>query len=350
MGGAVGLKGTDGKVDEALKLGANPVAWERADEFLGKLDKRAMILTASGDMGETLLDGFKYKVVYSAEKPTTSEDTIGACTRFLQEKVDLIIFCGGDGTARDVYSAVGDRIPVVGVPAGVKMHSAVFAVNPHTAAEVVNEYIKKRLPLKDAEVMDVDEDAYRRNVLKTCFFGYMKVPYKPQMMQAGKQVYASEDEDIAKRDISLFAKQFMYDGSTYILGAGTTTAAIAAMQRIDKTLLGVDIIREGTLVAKDVSEKEILKVLEGTDKAKIIVSPIGAQGFVFGRGTQQISPKVIRKVGVKNIIYVSTPHKLNSVPYLLVDSGDQKLDDEIAGYESVVIGYQIAQKKDIKTL
>ncbi len=348
MGGAVGLKGTDNSADEAARRGATKTAGRRAEEFLSHPMGGIRFLTCSGEMGADHLSGLDHETCYQAGESTTSEDTVKACNAFLAKGADIIVFCGGDGTARDVYSAVGPKKPVIGVPAGVKMHSAVFAVNPQAAARILEEYAKGGMHLKDAEVMDVDEGAYRKNELRTRLFGYMKTPYKPALMQAGKQVYASEDEDLAKRGIALFAKQFMFDGSLYIVGAGTTTDAIASEQRIGKTLLGVDIIREGVLVAKDVGEREILQALEKNGNAKIIVSPIGAQGFVFGRGTQQISPEVIRRVGVRNIIYVSTPHKLNSVPHLLVDTGDSRLDREIAGYRSVVIGYQLAQRKDIK--
>jgi predicted polyphosphate/ATP-dependent NAD kinase len=260
----------------------------------------------------------------------------------------LIVFCGGDGTATDIFKAVGEKKAVIGIPAGVKMHSAVFAKNPSAAAKLVNEYQRKKLPLKEGEVIDVNEKAYRNGRLKTKVYGYMKVPYNPRYIQSGKAVYISENEQQAKKGIAEFAKQFMEKDTAYILGAGTTTKAVADELGIEKTLLGVDVVKAGKTIVKDANEKKLLNLVEKEENVKIMVTPIGAQGFVFGRGTQQISPQVIRKVGVKNIVYISTPHKLNSIPYLLVDTGDAKLDEKLCGYKQIVIGYQLAQRKDIK--
>jgi len=348
MGGAVGLKGTDKLLKKAIELGAKPVAFKRAKEFLKKLDKEIEIFTASGQMGEKLVKEFKHNVVYNVNQPTKSKDTENICRKLLEKEVELIAFCGGDGTARDIYNIVGDKITVVGVPSGVKMHSAIFAINPHTAAELINMHAKKRLPIKDAEVMDVDEKAYRKNILKTKLYGYMKVLHKPEMIQAGKQTYHSADDNRAKKDIAWFAKEFMLENTAYIMGAGTTTKAITDEIGAEKTLLGVDVIKNRKNIMKDVGEKELIQLLKKEKKTKIIVTPIGAQGFVFGRGTQQISPKVIKKVGVKNIIYVATLHKLNTVPHLLVDTGDEQVDKELSGYQQVIVGYRIAQRKDIK--
>lgn len=353
MGGRVGLKGTDGKAAEARKRGAEPVAGERAilcakalKDAAGSLD----ILTCAHTMGQDHLDGMEHKVVYECSESTSAQDTKSACEAFEAEGAKLILFTGGDGTARDVYSAVEDRIPVIGVPAGVKMHSSVFAVNPAAAGKLALAYAQGEAGLHDAEVVDVDEDAYRRNELKTRVYGVMKVPYIRQLVQDAKAIYSSGDDEQAKEGIAEFASEFMSDGSAYVVGAGSTTKAIGDRLGIDKTLLGVDVVKDGKLIIKDAGEKELLKVLEEEDKVKVIVSPIGAQGFVFGRGTQQISPAVLAKAGVKNIIYVATPQKLNSVPHLLVDTGDPLLDSEIAGYRSVVIGYMLSQRKDIVDL
>ncbi|MBD3387850.1 MAG: ATP-NAD kinase [Candidatus Altiarchaeales archaeon] len=353
MGGRVGLKGTDGLVEEALNRGALPVAPARAGECINVLKAgrdRLEILTCSGEMGEDLLDGFDFDVVYECGGDTTSDDTVKACSVLIGSGVGLILFCGGDGTARDVFEAVGDSVPVLGIPSGVKMHSSVFAVNPVAAGELVLDFVNGDAGLHEAEVVDVDEEAYRENELKTRLYGLMYTPYRQDLVQASKAVYHAVDDEQAKREIAEFAAEFMGDGSAYIVGAGSTTKAIGDRLGVDKTLLGVDVLKDGEMVFKDAGEKDLLTALEGEDTAKIIVSPIGAQGFVFGRGTQQISPEVIRRVGVDNIIYVSTQHKLNAVPHLLVDSGDMGLDSEIAGYRSVVIGYRLSQRKDIRAV
>ncbi|MCX6695766.1 MAG: ATP-NAD kinase, partial [Candidatus Altiarchaeota archaeon] len=223
----------------------------------------------------------------------------------------------------------------------------VFAVNPKAAGELTLDYMNADCELKDAEVMDVDEVKYRENVIETRLYGYAVTPYRPQLLQSAKvEIHGRTDED-AKKEIAEFASEFMSDGSAYILCGGTTVKAIADRLGVEKTLLGIDVVKDGVLVAKDVSESKILGLIRKEKRVKIIVTPIGAQGFVFGRGNQQISPEVIRKVGVDNVIIVATPEKLNSTKYLRVDTGDHDLDKALAGYRRVVVGYQLAQLKDV---
>ena len=352
MGGSVGLKGTDGLVDEAVKLGAQPVATERARKCMKELTINSNILTCSDEMGEDTLKktSLNYEVVYSLKGDSTSEDTKKACKRFLEEAIELLLFCGGDGTARDVYSVVEREIPIVGIPAGVKMHSAVFAISPKGAAQIVEHFVNGKAEVRDAEVMDTDEDAYRRNELQMKVFGYARTPYEPVLVQQGKSLFQSVSEERAKEEIARFAIEFMRDGSLYILGAGTTIHKIAELLDLgeEKTLLGVDAVKDGKLVAQDLNEQGLLRLLEKEPKAKLLVSPIGAQGFVFGRGNQQLSAKVLEKVGVENVIVLATPHKLHETPFLLVDTGSEELDEQLSGYLSVVCGYRMAQRKAVR--
>jgi predicted polyphosphate/ATP-dependent NAD kinase len=352
MGGSVGLKGTDGLAEEALKLGAMPIAGERAKKCMKELNIDSLILTCSGAMGEDALPkSLKYEVVYSFDgRSSTSADTKKACTRFLEEGVDLLMFCGGDGTARDVYSVVERDIPIIGIPAGVKMHSAVFAISPKGAAKIVEHFVEGKAEVRDAEVMDTDEDAYRRNELRMKVFGYARTPYEPVLVQQGKSIFQSVSEESAKEEIARFACEFMRDGSLYILGAGTTIHKVAELLGLDeeKTLLGVDAVKEGKLVGKDLNEQGLLQLLANEQNAKLLVSPIGAQGFVFGRGNQQLSAKVLEKVGVENVIVLATPHKLSETPFLLVDTGSEELDEQLSGYMSVISGYRMAQRKEVK--
>jgi predicted polyphosphate/ATP-dependent NAD kinase len=352
MGGSVGLKGTDGLVDEALRLGAHPIAEERAEICMDELNIDALILTCSGAMGEDVLrlSSLGYEVVYSFEGRSTSKDTKNACREFLENGVEFLLFCGGDGTARDVYSVVGTDIPILGIPAGVKMHSAVFAISPKGAAKMVEQFIEGKAEVRDAEVMDTDEAAYRRNELRMKVFGYARTPYEPVLVQQGKSLFQSVSEERAKEEIAQFACEFMRDGSLYILGAGTTIHKIAELLGLgeEKTLLGVDAVKNGVLVAKDMNERALLQLLEKEQKAKLLVSPIGAQGFVFGRGNQQISAAVLEKIGIDNVIVLATPHKLSETPFLLVDTGSEELDEKLSGYMSVVCGYRIAQRKEMR--
>jgi predicted polyphosphate/ATP-dependent NAD kinase len=352
MGGSVGLKGTDGLVEEAQRRGAQPIAAERAKKCLDALNITAQILTCSGPMGADLLRAtpLQYEIVYAYDGSSTSADTKNACRRFVDERVDLILFCGGDGTARDVYSIVERTIPIIGIPAGVKMHSAVFAISPKGAAQIVKLFAEGKAEVRDAEVMDTDEDAYRRNELRMKVFGYARTPYEPVLVQHGKSLFQSVSEERAKEEIAQFAIEFMRDGSLYIMGAGTTIHKIAELLCLgeEKTLLGVDAVKDGKLIAKDLNEQELLRLLEKESKVKLLVSPIGAQGFVFGRGNQQLSAKVLDKVGVENVIVLATPHKLSETPFLLVDTGSEALDERLSGYMSVVCGYRMAQRKEVR--
>jgi predicted polyphosphate/ATP-dependent NAD kinase len=350
MGGSVGLKGTDGLVNEALNRGAKPISLERAKKCIDALNASHIILTCTDEMGEDAVLKQRYEVVYSFDGASTSEDTKNACKLFLDNGVELLLFCGGDGTARDVYSVIGKEIPILGIPAGVKMHSAVFAISPKSAAKLVEHFVKEKTELRDAEVMDTDEDAYRRNELRMKVFGYARTPYEPVLIQQGKSLFQSVSEERAKEELARFASEFMIPNELYILGAGTTIHKIAELLGLgeEKTLLGVDAVKEGHLVGKDMNEQDLLRLLEHEKKAKILVSPIGAQGFVFGRGTQQISAKVIEKVGVANVVVLATPHKLMETPVLMVDTGSDELDEKLSGHTSVVCGYRLAQRKEVR--
>jgi len=351
MGGSVGLKGTDGNVEEALRRGAVPHANDRAKVALVHLAENPDLefLTCSGAMGEDALKASgisRYQVVYQYSGESGPSDTVDAARKIHKAGASLLLFCGGDGTARDMFSAVGRDVPLLGIPAGVKMYSAVFAVDPAAVAELVAEFSPARL--RDSEVMDVDEEAYRQNVLKTRLFGIARVPAAPGRVQVSKQVYEEADEDRAKAAIAQFIEEIMLPGTLYIVGAGTTTEAIARRFGIRKTLLGVDAVRNGRLVAADCDENTLLALADKYPDTRIIISPIGAQGFILGRGNQQISAALVKKIGIKKIIVIATPHKLAELPFLYIDSGDPDLDREFGDSIQVVSGYRIAQRKKIR--
>ena len=353
MGGAVGLKGTDGLLSEAIRRGAEPEAGKRALAALRPLRGLPLLfLSCSGGMGEDVLmtagiTGFE--VVYQAPQVTSSDDTRNACQVFVERGAELILFCGGDGTARDVYDTVLDRVPVLGIPAGVKMYSAVFAVTPEAAAEIVLHSVSSPLHLRDAEIVDVDEEAYRHGELRTRLHGYARSPYVTGLIQGTKQVWEDQDEERAKAGIGRFLAEVIQGTPEilYLLGPGSTTGAIARELGVKKTLLGFDAVKQGTLVAADLNEQGMLGIVSGKGRCRLIISIIGAQGSVLGRGTQQVSPKVLRKIGVENVIVVATPHKLSETPLLFVDTGDMELDAAFGEYTSVLSGYGIAQRKRI---
>jgi predicted polyphosphate/ATP-dependent NAD kinase len=350
MGGSVGLKGTDGNVEEARRRGAVPHAMERARITLTRLarEKGLHFITCSGAMGGDILQktGFEeFEILYTFSGESSARDTKAAARRFREAGVDLILFCGGDGTARDIFEVTGRDVPLLGIPAGVKMYSAVFAIDPVITAELVLESDNKNL--RDSEILDVDEEAYRAGVLKTRISGIARTPAIAGKVQVAKQVYEESDEERAKQEIARFMQEVMLPDTLYILGAGTTTEAIAHRLGVQKTLLGVDAIKDGVLVATDVDEKTLLDLAGREKEIRIILSPIGAQGFILGRGNQQISDRFVRRVGIKKIIVVATPHKLRETPVLYVDSGDPVLDREFGNSVQVISGYRMAQRKKI---
>lgn len=346
MGGTVGLKGTDGLVEEARRRGAVPAAEERAVAALSSVDPKGLdFLTCGGAMGEDALRRAgipSFRVVYTPGAETSAADTRAAVRAFLDDGADLVLFCGGDGTARDVYDAADGQVPVLGIPAGVKMYSGVFATRPARVGEIIARL--DDLAYRDGEVMDVDEEAYRRGSLAVRLYGYARVPHLPLGVQGCKAVGEAADEERAREEIARFVAGVMADDVLYILGAGTTTAAIARALGIEKTLLGVDVVKNRRLVARDACEADLLRLVGGGERCRIIVSPIGAQGFVLGRGTQQISPAVVRKVGADRVTVVATPQKLASTPALYLDLGDPDLEAEFDDAIEVVSGFCIARR------
>jgi predicted polyphosphate/ATP-dependent NAD kinase len=336
MGGAVGLKGTDGKeiLTEAIALGAKPVAPTRAEAFLSELRQirsQFRLVVGAGSMGEEEAEtcSFPHVILGEQKSETDAEDTRRTARLMAGEGVDLLVFCGGDGTARDVLSAVDMRFPILGVPTGVKMHSAVFAVKPQAAARVTARFLLGELPLREAEVMDIDEKAFRKGKVSAELYGYVLTPYEPSLIQGNKLASPMTESELRNQAaIAIYIIEEMKPDIIYIAGPGTTTRTIADLLDAKKTLLGVDLFCNKKMIAADVNEKQILETIRGK-RAKIIVTPIGGQGFVFGRGNQQISAKAIRGVGLDNVVVVATESKLRGLKSLRVDTGDERLDDDL---------------------
>jgi predicted polyphosphate/ATP-dependent NAD kinase len=269
-------------------------------------------------------------------------DTRRACEAFMKAGADLIVFCGGDGTARDVLDAVGDRVPVLGVPAGVKMFSGVFAVSPEAAAEVLAAYVDGEVEEGEGEVADVDEEAYRRGELAVQLYGTLRVLRVPALIQSMKHVGRIPEEGLMTAEIARYVVEMLErDGDPVtLLGAGSTVEAVARALGVDKTPLGVDVVQGGTVLVGDASEAQLLEALRGIDKVRIVISPIGAQGFLLGRGNQQISPAVLDAAdGPASLIIVATPHKMRGLQVLQVDTGDAETDRRLEGMRRVVVGY-----------
>lgn len=363
MGGRVGLKGTDGVYKKAKKLGAKPISVKKANDAIKefnekyKLEKEIKWYTCKDKMGQKILEKNNIKnfeVIYKPNKDnTTSEDTQNACKKFLEKKVDLILFCGGDGTTRDIYKIVQQKIPILGIPSGVKMHSGVFAINTNASAKMLYEFINGHLTVGEAEIMDLDEKKYRKGKWHVKLFGIAKGIVEPTYVQVGKASFQSVSDNHIKDEIAEHIEDELKENNEYLylFGSGGTIDYIAKKLGFKNTLLGIDAVHKKKVVGTDLNEKGLLKLLKKYSKAKVILSPIGAQGFILGRGNLQLSPEVIKKIGLDNIIVISTPSKLKSTPVLRVDTGDKKLDKKFREKEfiMVVIGYRLSRVVKIQT-
>jgi NAD+ kinase len=336
MGGRVGLKGTDDRVEEARARGAEPRAPERAAAALRALaaadpDAETTLLTYGGQMGAAAASdaGLDFEAVGEpAGAETTAADTWAAVRAFVERGVDLILFVGGDGTAVDVAETLdelGDDTPILGVPAGVKVYSAVFAVSPEAAGRVAATFAPDAV--EESEVNDIDEAAYREGEVRAELRAVVRVPAVEER-QASKQTPGGSVEGLAAG----FAAEIR-EGVTYVFGPGSTVGAIERELGIDPSPLGVDVYRDGELLVRDGAERDVLDALG--EENVVVVSPIGGQGFVFGRGNHQLSPAVLRRSEVE---IVASRRKLDGIGVLRADTGDADLDRELRGWWKVRIG------------
>ena len=347
MGGRVGLKGTDGlrMVGKARKLGASPESPRRtvdALQVVSRIKDELEVFAYPREMGEyeAVESGLSCTVLGSlARGESTPEDTLRAVDAMRRARVDLMLFTGGDGTARDVHRAGAGGLTVLGIPAGVKMHSAVFAKTPRGAGEAAVEFLSSKRPdVTEGEVMDIDEDSFRRGVVAAKLFGYLRIPAERRFLQGAKSGAAPSGKQ-AVRGIAGELMSGMDDDTVYIFGPGTTTRDILSELGLRKTLLGVDVLRARRLIATDANERQLAALTEGR-RAKIVTTAIGGQGYIFGRGNQQISAEIIRRVGKENIVVVATKEKLASLEGrpLLVDTGDASTDRLLNGFVRVITG------------
>jgi len=358
IGGTVGLKGSDGHhiLHRARELGGKINAPQRARMFLDSirgLRDHIEIVALPGIMGGDLAQELGYSVLLLQQpsSPATTEifktaatDTIEAAAHMERMKVSLLVFVGGDGTARDIFAAVGTTLPCLGIPAGVKIHSSVFATDPVAAGKLLEKFLGGEAPLRESEVLDIDEQKFRENLVVSKLYGYLQMPYSPTLTQPSK--VASPHTDAEHENQRRIAEWVILEmegsgkDSYYLLGPGTTPRAIALELDQEKTLLGVDLYFHKKLVAQDLNEQQLLTQIHDRD-VKLVVTPIGAQGFIFGRGNLQLSPNVLRKIGVKNIIIIGTKFKLSTLPEgkLRIDSRDVDFDHRFSGLHRIVVDY-----------
>jgi predicted polyphosphate/ATP-dependent NAD kinase len=338
LGGRVGLKGTDGAnaVREALRRGATPIAQERAERALARLERhgrKVEVLTAAARMGADVARarGLATEVLdVGAAAETTAADTRAAAAELERRGVELILFAGGDGTARDVVASVGRRIPILGIPTGVKMHSGVFATSPEAAGDLAASHLVSRsTELRDAEVLDLGEPGER---VSPRLYALANVPYDRRRLQHPKAASLPADDalDALCREV---AGEL---AGLAILGPGTTTQRVLSHLGLEGSLLGVDAVEDGRLVERDLDEARLLTLLGGR-RARLVLGVVGGQGYVFGRGNQQLSPAVIRAVGLDRIEILASLDKLVALdPMLLrVDTGDPSLDRALCGYRRI---------------
>lgn len=354
IGGSVGLKGSDGIdiVQEALSRGGQQKAMSRTHTALAVIQAyhdQCRFLTCPGDMGASVLDelGFDYQIIGSPVpmSHTSAEHTRIAARDMAMQGVDILLFAGGDGTARDVYAALEkinrQEIPALGIPAGVKIHSGVYGISPNASGEVLKALLNGALvDIKDAEVRDLDEQAFRHNHVRAKHYGDLRVPQSGHFVQAVKQG-GIEVEELVLDDIADEIRERMRDDTLYLMGSGKTIQAVMQNLGVNNTLLGVDAIYQGKLLQADINEQDILMLMQQYPGCCAVLSVMGGQGHIIGRGNQQFSATVLKHLGKNNIILVSTKSKIQALQGrpLLIDSGDRTLDEQWAGSIEVITGY-----------
>lgn len=348
VGGPAGMKGSDGAEVQriARELGIHSATQERTKVVLKSLalvKEQVALFTAPLEMGETAARemGFAPMVVGTIESgATTAADTVRIAKEMLAQGLDLLLFAGGDGTARNVAEAVGTELTVLGIPGGVKIHSAVYAKNPLAAAELALRFAEgDELETMPAEVMDIDEEKFRAGSVAARLYGMMNVLKAKAYMQcckSGGKSSADALDEIAT-DVAEYMEE--HPERLFVVGSGTTTRAVMEMLHLPNTLLGVDVVENGQVIASDVNEQQLFELVKGREST-IVLTVIGGQGHILGRGNQQLSPRVLREVGLENLLIIADPEKLANLPgrAMVVDSGDSELDQALCGWRSVVTG------------
>ena len=337
MGGPVALRGTDGAAAEAARRGAVPIARDRATRLAALLPKGCAVVTCPAPMGADAMAaaGRAAEVVaITLSEPTDASDTRAAARALVERGVALLLFVGGDGTARDVAEAIGHAVPVLGVPAGVKMNSAVFAQTPEAGAAIVRAFLEGHAEVEVGEVVEVDEDALRAGELAPAHLASLLVPRHPAVASSKAQAGGSVEGLVEA------ASDLATPGATLVVGPGTTTLAIKRALTGAGTLLGVDVIvigphGEATLAHADATASD----LEGVpETALLVVTPVGGQGFVLGRGNQQVVPALLARLGWEQLVVMATPEKLDGIDALRIDTGDPTLDATAPGHLRVITG------------
>ena len=361
LGGRLGFKGSDGRADEARSSGAKDRAGPRMMETITHIfnliqSKKCLefdLYVCGGKMGSDWIKDIPFpnlKVIGDWQGKTSAKDTTLAVELLLEEDVDLIMYAGGDGTTRDIIETLESleslELPLIGVPSGVKMYSGCFAEYTLAAAEVLAAWINGDLGFSTTEVLDMDEESYRLGEWKIDMFGQAITPASPLWIQGSKHQVQAVGEDEVLESLSEHILEIYVENENCLIiwGAGGSLNKIANLCNLDTTLLGIDISKGDKLIGTDLSEKELISILDNYPENEIVLllSPMGGQGFLIGRGNLQLSPDVLRKIGIDNIMGVATPAKLLSISRIRIDTGDTSLDKEIRGkkYVKIIQGYR----------
>jgi predicted polyphosphate/ATP-dependent NAD kinase len=347
LGGELAQKGSD---NLTISLSSLPQsrANQRCYQTLKLLQMYAPQLhfyCATGLMGQDVLTelGFETQIVYHSPTITQAQDTIWVAQALMAQPIDILLFVGGDGTARNLCEAQVSK-PVLGIPAGVKMHSGVFALNPESAAEVIIKLITGAgVAVEQAEVRDLDELALQQGKVQAKFYGELTIPVDTKLIQQMKCA-SPESDELVQTEIAAFVAENLQADVLYLFGVGSTCAAIMAQLGYEHTLLGFDALLNGELVAKDLDSRAIWQWVQHYP-TKIILTATGGQGVLIGRGNQQLTPQVLRHVGRDNLWVVASPQKLQQLQgrALVLDTGDAELNQAWQGLIKVTTGYQQEQ-------
>ncbi len=324
------------------------IAQKRAFEFAEKIatlrKNDFFFYTSNSKMGEDYLrnKGINFEVAYEYKgKFSTSRDTEKLCEKLMTVRVEAIFFVGGDGTACDIFRVIGNKVPLIGIPAGVKMYSGIFCTTVNTSVKALSNFLEGSYELCEEEIIDINEEDYRKDEFNLKVYGYASTLKESENIQGSKSDYYGQDKDNQERIAKYFTEN-MEKETYYILGPGTTVKAIPKMLNQPYTLLGVDILLEGKVIARDVDEKHILNITKGRN-VKLVLSPLGGQGIILGRGNQQISSKVLRRIKRHDLILLATEKKLKGLRrnYLIADIDDSFVRKIFGGYVRVLVDYNI---------
>ena len=356
LGGRLALKGSDGQAELARSKGADDRSGPRMTESLEHLYSIISITPGpwkeiewwlmKGRMGDSWIPNSlgevgHWNIIDETPQKTSADDTTSAVHALVKHNVEMILYAGGDGTTRDIVNALieidASETPILGVPAGVKMHSGCFGASPRASAEALAAWITGDLLLARTEVMDLDEDLYRDGEWVVRMYGEANTPGSPRWMQGSKQRVERVSETEILEGLGDHIKETIEEKPEMLViwGSGGTLRTLGDSIGYAISVLGIDATRGTEQIGTDLDEVGLIETVDSHKKAfgdeseiLLLLSPMGGQGFLIGRGNLQLSPDVLRRIGIDAILGVVTPAKLATLNSLRIDTGDAELDAE----------------------